>query len=182
MTDILRSRGVLKADYLKALATSREVIRAAEEAARDIEIEARTRGYAAGMARAGAAVAAAEQERRRSVERAEADIAALVMEVSRCLALGDPDPRTVARLCREAVRRAAGARRVTLRVPPGQRELLVERAWARGLTVVEDDAISPGGCVVESEEGVVDARIETRLDSLERALEEKVRGRGMNEE
>jgi flagellar biosynthesis/type III secretory pathway protein FliH len=43
------------------------------------------------------------------------------------------------------------------------------------LSVVADPEVAPGGAVVETEAGVVDARIETRLAALARAAGEGAR-------
>ena len=85
-------------------------------------------------------------------------------------------------MCREAVDRAAGARRILLRVHPRDADLLAGLPWLRSLELLEDETLSRGGCMVESEQGIVDGRIETRLDSLERALEETMRAREATEE
>ena len=39
----------------------------------------------------------------------------------------------------------------------------------------QDSTVHPGGCVVETESGWVDARIDTQLDRMEKALLEGVR-------
>jgi flagellar biosynthesis/type III secretory pathway protein FliH len=35
---------------------------------------------------------------------------------------------------------------------------------------VADDRVARGGCIIETELGVVDARLSTQLDAIERAL------------
>ena len=41
---------------------------------------------------------------------------------------------------------------------------------ASDLAIREDDDISPGGVIIETEAGTIDARLETQLDALERAM------------
>ncbi len=41
---------------------------------------------------------------------------------------------------------------------------------ASDLAIREDDDISPGGVIIETEAGSIDARLETQLDALERAM------------
>jgi flagellar biosynthesis/type III secretory pathway protein FliH len=41
---------------------------------------------------------------------------------------------------------------------------------ASDLSIREDDDISPGGVIIETEAGSIDARLETQLDALERAM------------
>ena len=40
----------------------------------------------------------------------------------------------------------------------------------KNLSILEDSQVEPGGCVVETNLGYVDARIETKLELLEKAL------------
>ncbi|RYG26631.1 hypothetical protein EON82_02565 [bacterium] len=79
-------------------------------------------------------------------------------------------------IVREALAHATGATKATIRLAPFDRAELAERrdeilAACVGLRDVEliDDASIQGGCVVETENGVVDATLATRLSLLEAA-------------
>jgi flagellar biosynthesis/type III secretory pathway protein FliH len=70
---------------------------------------------------------------------------------------------------------------VSLRVHPDDAARLrasrerLEALLVRGsLALREDPAVAPGGAVVETEAGTVDARIETQLDALASALRAEV--------
>jgi flagellar biosynthesis/type III secretory pathway protein FliH len=67
---------------------------------------------------------------------------------------------------REGLERVRRASRVRVRVHPSDAAQLIELE----AEVVEDPSITRGGCVVESELGEVDARLEVRLDALARAI------------
>lgn len=179
MTRILKGRGVLKRDYLHALETSREVIDAAERASRQVKAEAEERGYEDGMARAAAALAEAQMLRGRWLESARTDLACLAVEVATALFVHarEQDPTLVSRMCEEAVERVAGAGRISVRVAPSDADALRHTAVSGNLPleVVADPSITAGGCVVESDLGSVDGRLETRTDALRQALEEVVR-------
>nr|MDQ3806425.1 FliH/SctL family protein [Acidobacteriota bacterium] len=49
---------------------------------------------------------------------------------------------------------------------------------ARFLDLVADPRVGPGGCVIESESGTVDAQLQTQLRVLERALLARAAGDG----
>src|SRR3989339_1645759 len=49
----------------------------------------------------------------------------------------------------------------------------------KSLSILEDSQIEPGGCIIETNLGYVDARISTKLDALQKALE-KVSEEGKN--
>ena len=76
-------------------------------------------------------------------------------------------PEAVATVAQEALETLLlSARHITLRVHPDDHALVVEGAGevlaARGARVVADPEIARGGCLVESNIGVIDATIETR--------------------
>ena len=76
-------------------------------------------------------------------------------------------PESVAAVAEEALETLMlSARHITLRVHPDDQPLVAEGAGellaARGARLVADAGIARGGCVVESNIGLVDASIETR--------------------
>jgi flagellar biosynthesis/type III secretory pathway protein FliH len=95
--------------------------------------------------------------------------------VGRAVALA---PETMAEIAREALaacRPGAGAVRV--RVHPDdlpavetRRAALEAGAPAATLELIADEAVQRYGCVIETPQGQVDARLETQLAALERAL------------
>ena len=156
---------------------------AAREAARREGFET---GQAEGVAEAAVALAAARAEAARIVDAAEpmaVAVAARMAEkiVGRAVALA---PEIMAEIAGEALaacRPGSGAVRV--RVHPddlpaveARRAALAARAPAAALELVADDAVGRHGCVIETPQGRVDARLETQLAALERALTGGARG------
>ncbi len=84
------------------------------------------------------------------------------------------DPASADRLIAEAVRLAAGSPRITVKLSPadyarlgGTVATLAETIGKLGTTdVVADPSITPGGCVVETEHGRIDGRLETQLERI----------------
>jgi flagellar biosynthesis/type III secretory pathway protein FliH len=87
-------------------------------------------------------------------------------------------PDAVTDVVAEALRHAGDPREVVLRVSPEDlaalergKPRLVERCRSARLVAFRaDEAVGRGGCIVETELGVVDARLSTQLDAIERAL------------
>jgi flagellar biosynthesis/type III secretory pathway protein FliH len=81
-------------------------------------------------------------------------------------------------MIRAAVHRAVDRERITIRVPAPlldflRRALPELRAGldeVKELALVEDPALPPNGCVIESRFGEVDIGVETQLEAIERAL------------
>lgn len=167
----LLARARAEAEALRAEATS------ARETARREGHEA---GRAEGMAEAAVTLAVARTEAARLAEAAAPTAIALATKmaekiVGRAVALA---PETMADIAAEALgacRPGAGAVRV--RVHPedlaaveARRDALAARAPAAALELVADETIGRSGCVIETPQGRVDARLETQLAALERAL------------
>jgi flagellar biosynthesis/type III secretory pathway protein FliH len=167
----LLARAQAEADALRADAS------AAREAARREGFET---GRADGLAEAAVALAAARAEAARIIDAAEPvalAVAAKMAEkiVGRAVALA---PETMAEIAGEALAACRpGAGSVRVRVHPddlpaveARRAALAGRAPAAALELVADDAVGRHGCVIETPQGRVDARLETQLAALERAL------------
>jgi flagellar assembly protein FliH/type III secretion protein L len=149
----------------------------------DARAEAQRRGLEEGRAEAAALLVAARAEAERllaAARPAALAIAAKMAEkiVGRAVAL---DAGVMAEIAAEALaacRTRAGSS-VRLRVHPDdlaavegrQAALLARLADGAALEVVGDEAVGRAGCVVETPVGRVDARLETQLAALERALQ-----------
>jgi flagellar assembly protein FliH len=113
---------------------------------------------------------ALEQARRATVEASESALTSLALALAERLLADrlEADPTRVRAIVREALDRVRRASRVRVRVHPADRAALGDL----DAEVLEDPSIERGGCVVESELGEVDARLEVRLEALARALAE----------
>ena len=88
------------------------------------------------------------------------------------------DPEVVLRQTREALRRVMGVGHVKLRVNPIDEQIVREHRSAllsgtdsiREIAVEGDDGVPPGGVIVESDAGNVDARLATQMKKIETAL------------
>ena len=88
-------------------------------------------------------------------------------------------PETIVPLVRETLERAAAAERILVRVSPRDHSflkqdpmLLAEATSFASVKLRPDSNVEDGGCVVESEQGNWDARIDTQLTRLGNALNE----------
>jgi flagellar assembly protein FliH len=88
------------------------------------------------------------------------------------------DDQTVIRQIREALRRVAGVERITVRVNPGDEPLvrgsrpgiLAGADAIRDILIESDDKVEPGGCILESDLGNIDARLSSQMKKIEEAL------------
>ncbi len=172
-----------------------EVLRSAYEAARRLQESARlqaARAVAEAQDQARAEFQAAwaqrlarldrlldelaQQAPRALGERAAPVVVTLALEVARRVVARavEQDPELLVQWAQEAAARLHGVTDVVVRVNPEDLALLGSPPAERGglrLVWVPDPSVD-GGCVVECNAGVVDARLSTQLDSLRARLEE----------
>jgi type III secretion system HrpE/YscL family protein len=116
----------------------------------------------------------------RARDAAQSDLRALAVRIAgkilgRELAL---KPEVVNDVVSQAVAHAGEPQDLVVRVNPADLEAvergkprLIERVRsARAVTFRSDETVGRGGCVIETELGVVDARLSTQLEAIERAL------------
>ena len=141
----------------------------------------REQGRAEGLAELAAAVTAAREEAAGRLAGAAPDAITLAVKmaekiVGRAVALAPEVIADIAGAALEACRPRGGV--VRLRLHPddlpaaeARREALAARApSATAIELVADDGVGRFGCVIETPVGRVDARLETQLGALERAL------------
>jgi flagellar assembly protein FliH len=83
-------------------------------------------------------------------------------------------PELTANIVREALQLAAGSPDMRVRMHPldveqmraSSREIVDRLATLGESTLVPDDSISRGGCLIETRHGVIDARIESQLEQI----------------
>ena len=164
------------------------IVAEAREAARDIGAAAeadaaRLRQAAVEEGRSEAAASASEllawaaSERDRLLATAEAEVVRLALGLAaKILAREAEHGGAVAHdMARRALAEARGRTVLALRVHPldlaGVREREPELpANASGMAWISDPAVGRGGAVVETETGFIDARLETQLEVVRRAI------------
>ena len=185
---LLDARRGARAILLDARETAYELIEAEREQARQI-------GYAEGQARArdelaavtaplAELVAATAVGYTESVRRLDEETLALSMAIARAVVKHEVAlaPETVRAVARAALDELSLGASVTIRVNPADEGTLerglphLELPATIPLRLVADPAVAPGGCVVESGEGRVDATLETQLERVETLLREQLYG------
>ena len=181
----------------------RKAAAAAEAIARVAREQSEARGYEAGMAQAKAEMEGHNNELKariqrldkllqfmgRPLEELDADVEKMLLQLT--LTVGKQlarrelriDPSQVIAIIRESLQElptAARDARVHLHPEDASivRERLAEPTNERAWTIVEDPTMSRGGCVVKTETSRIDARLESRINTVianvlgdERALE-----------
>ncbi len=124
----------------------------------------------------------AHQERMQIIAGAEDEVVQLAMAVSRKIIERElvTRPEIIVEMVKRAIQKVTDREELTVRVNPdnldstinAQEEIAQSAKGVRKLKVLADPAIASGGCVVESSNGTVDARVERQLNEIEQALME----------
>jgi len=113
-----------------------------------------------------------ERHRSRLEAEAERDVVRLAIAIAERIIKAEVKRGTTVaeNNLRAALKRAVRGHGLEIRLHPDDAARLRPAGEAGGATFVADPSISPGGCVVHTSAGTVDADIRTQLDEIERGL------------
>ncbi len=188
---IVPSPKVLKREVFEAAQEARDVVTLAQERARQIIDEAkqerekireqaRQEGKAEGLAEWNRILADARKRAEDLTKSWEETMLRLSVRVAEKI-VGEQlrlHPDTIVEIVREVLRNVRPGKRLTIQVNPseaqrvrGRLDRLRESLGTHSeIDVVAMASVAPGGCVIDSELGIIDARLETQLKCLEEIL------------
>jgi len=189
--------GVVDRQLLDAGSQAREIIQEAKEDAQRIKDEAREilaqvgdemerskkqgheQGYQEGLEQAMELLVRVKELREKLFSDNEREMVKLVFEIAEKIIGREfrENDKAIMNVIRLAISDAVGDK-IYIRVNPQDNEKirksesdLFSKAEA-GKTIIfrEDEAVKPGGCIVETEIGTIDAQLETQLSAIKKAL------------
>lgn len=183
---VMDAAGEARRILAEAEAEAKKIRDAANRVLADAEIkkqEAIKQGYASGESKGLTQVTEKlmhlENLRERFYAQAEPEIVELVLTIAGKVIgkLVAENPEVIRSVVHEALESALGDR-IVVRLNPedfsiimaGDHEFRQIIDKTRRLSFREDESISKGGCVVETEIGTIDAQIETQLGAIRKAL------------
>lgn len=112
--------------------------------------------------------------------RLEPHLLTLTLEIARKVVKDEirQDPQVVLRIIQDALRRVGAGMKLRIRVNPLDLELARENKSSflslveglRQIEIIEDRRVEQGGCLIETDQGILDARPTTQLQEIEQAL------------
>lgn len=171
---------VVPAAIHDARAEASAILARAHDDAERVRERAREAGRSEGRAEVAATLLRVADARDRMLGELEAQAVDVAMLAAGHI-VGDAlsaHPERITGIVRPLLTRLRRARQVTLRVHPDDRAALAaslptlarEAELACAIAIEPDASIARGGCVVTSDAGVLDARLEVRLEALRDAL------------
>ena len=161
-----------------AHAQAARILASAEHEREQITAQARRDGEAEGLRRYLDAIAGVSARLDEFYQKAEPELVKLATGVARKIVSAElaSQPSTIVQMVRQALTGVRQARRVVILSHPSHIEALREHTRELDLSstceiqVMADASLTPGSCRIETELGLVDARLETQLEVIEKAL------------
>ncbi len=166
-----------KQDAENIKAKAREVLQDAE---RDYEDE-RQRGYEDGLEEGRGTwsqkLMEAATAKEKMLQDAEPQIIRMVMDIAEKVIGRAVEKGAVVEVIKKTIEESSG-KKITVKIHPKdwetvkarEQELVSALDQRRSISVREDESVGPGGCIVETELGTVDARLELQLKAIRNAL------------
>lgn len=175
-------------DISRVKSEAQKIIEKAKEEAEAVRERAREEGRREGREEASSRIEEAlstlnqaVQERKRIVRDAEGEILRLSLKIAEQIIHSEVSlHRDVSlNIVSEAIGRVSDREQIIVRVNREDAEYLKRFKdrlagmldGVKSFSIIEDANIEPGGCVVETNLGFIDARISTKLKSIEEALQ-----------
>src|ERR1700752_3440059 len=154
---------------------AKQIIEEAEQGRNAIREQARQEGIAQGLAEWNRIVARASQKADELSKSWEETMLRLSIRVAEKI-VGEQlrlHPESIVEIVREVLKSIRPGKHLTIQVNPADAQYArarIDRLKEALGTSSEIENVAPGGCVIESELGIIDARLETQLKCLEDAL------------
>jgi type III secretion system HrpE/YscL family protein len=175
-----RGPALLPAQLLAARTSASALLAAARDEAERIRADAREQGRQAGRAELAGELLRVTHAHEQALAALEPQAVAIALQAAKQLLAAEvaAQPERMRAIVAPLLARLRRARALVLRVHPDDRPALepwLEAARAKGaapaqLSIEADPSLTRGGCVLRSEIGTLDARVETQLAALARAL------------
>jgi type III secretion protein L len=142
--------------------------------------QAREEGYKEGFAKVNEIILDLTEKKRDVLAQSEADMIRLSIRVAARI-LGRElrqHPDTIADIVTQAIQTVRNQTKITIRVNPddlehlvkGREQLLNRVGQSKIIDFQSDHKVQPGGCIIESEAGIVNAQLKTQLEVMEKVL------------
>lgn len=164
----------------KARQEAEELVRQATVERDQLIGESKDTGYQEGLAQATELIAKSKEYYQRTLESSKENLKLLAVKIAEKI-IGralEMNPEVVNDIVSQAIRTLRQQKNVTVRcneadyetLKKNEREFLGMMGQSGLIDFIADPKIMRGGCLVESEVGIVDARLETQLKTLQKLL------------
>lgn len=182
---------VIAAEEISAIMDGRELVEAIKNEAENYRIEvtkdcaqieeqAEQKGFAAGFAAWSEQIAHAEEQLKRAKKELEKVLAVAAMKAAKKIVGREIElsEETIVDIVANSLKTVAQHKKVTIYVNRKSKEILEKQRprlkelfeQLELLSIQEREDVTAGGCIIETEKGIINARIESQWDVLENAF------------
>jgi len=185
---------VLKSDVVHAMSSAEKILAEARENARElldkakadaagIREEARRAGYEEGLTQLTQTIHDAKTQYGRMLNNSEQEMLKLSLKIAeriigRCV---EVEPHMMLEIIHKAIESLKYQKEIRIRVNPedlgypkdNKMELYTMLGESKEIEIVEDLLVGRGGCIIDTEIGTIDARLETQLRVVEKLFARK---------
>ncbi len=189
--DISTPKKIIPKEIYEAQKQAKRIIEEAERKAKQIISEAQAykeeegrRGYQEGFEKGKAEVTElllkARQEYANLIQSAETDIVKLALRIAKKI-IGREikiNPKTILDIVSQALTTVRQQKEIIIKVNPEDLEYLIKNkdrllgllGKAKDIDIRGDHSIKRGGCIIDTEIGIIDAQLDTQLNTIEKIL------------
>jgi type III secretion protein L len=191
LSSLAGERAVLKGDVVQALSAAERIVEESRERAREIVEKAQAEqaaireqssreGYEDGLRQLNEVIADAKRKYGKILEGAETELLRLSLKIAERIvgkAL-ELDRGILLDIIHKAIQSLKYQKEIRIRIHPEDVAYLKDQKMqlyamlgeSKEIEVVEDPLVGRGGCIIDTEIGTIDARLETQLKVMERTL------------
>ncbi len=191
LSSLAGDKAVLKGDVVQALSSAERIVEEARQRAREIVEKAQAEqaaireqssreGYEEGLGQLNDIIADAKRKYGKILEGAESELLKLSLKIAERIvgkAL-EMDRSILLDIIHKAIQSLKYQKEIRIRIHPEDVAYLKDQKMqlyamlgeSKEIEVVEDPLVGRGGCIIDTEIGTIDARLETQLKVMERKL------------
>jgi type III secretion protein L len=191
LSSLAGEKAVLKGDVVQALSSAERIVEEARQRAREIVEKAQAdqaaireqsgrEGYEEGLRQLNEIISDAKRKYGKILEGAETELLKLSLKIAERIvgkAL-ELDRSILLDIIHKAIQSLKYQKEIRIRIHPDDVAYLKDQKMqlyamlgeSKEIEVVEDPLVGKGGCIIDTEIGTIDARLETQLKVMERTL------------
>jgi type III secretion protein L len=191
LSSLAGEKAVLKGDVVQALSSAERIVEEARQRAREIVEKAQAdqaaireqsgrEGYEEGLRQLNEVISDAKRKYGKILEGAETELLKLSLKIAERIvgkAL-ELDRSILLDIIHKAIQSLKYQKEIRIRIHPDDVAYLKDQKMqlyamlgeSKEIEVVEDPLVGKGGCIIDTEIGTIDARLETQLKVMERTL------------
>ena len=180
LTGLEKAKGIVEKARKEGARLRKKAKEVLEDAKKEYEMEKKKgleEGRQEGLAQLTEKILEVKREREKTIAEAEHSIIQMVMEIAEKVIGRELKKGAIVDVVKKAMGESVGEK-IVVKIHPEdladiqnhESDLMSHLSHSQTMTVRQDETVPAGGCIVETEMGTVDARLETQMAAIKKAL------------